>query len=337
MTNNKNKAKVKNTASGKKKNTPHDGLIKEVMENPIAAREFLEEYLPESFKTRIDLSTIKIEKESFVEKNLKKQLSDIILSVKTKNNQKAFVYCLIEAQVNPDYWIAFRLFKYILLLCERHIKDKDKLPLICPLVFYHGSKRYNAPLNLWELFDQPKEAKSLLGDNYQLVDLQAMSDDEINYDKHLSIILYMMKHIHRRDKLKLVEDIFKNCNKAFLIDAGMDYVYTKLMVWYNDCKIPLEKKQAFEQLIIDHLPKEKGVEIMRTIADSYIEEGINKGITIGKNEGIAIGEARGRMDGINQRNVEIAHRMLQEKTDIKFISSVTGLSTDDIQNIQNKM
>ena len=59
--------------------------------------------------------------------------------------------------------------------------SKDKLPLICPLVFYHGSKKYDAPLNLWDLFDHPEEAKSLLGDNYQLVDLQAMSDDEINY------------------------------------------------------------------------------------------------------------------------------------------------------------
>ena len=341
MANNKNKDKVKNTYSNKRKNTPHDGLIKKVMENPIAAREFLEEYLPESFKTRIDLSTVKIEKESFVEKNLKKQLSDIVLSVKTKNNQKAFVYTLIEAQISPDYWIAFRLFKYILLLCERHIKDKDKLPLICPLVLYHGSKKYDAPLNLWELFDHPKEAKNLLGNNYQFVDLHAMSDDEINYDKHLSIILYMMKHIHRRDKLKLIENIFKNCNKAILIDAGMDYVYTKLMVWYNDCKIPLEKKREFEQLIIDHLPKEKGVDIMRTIADSYIEEGINKGITIGKNEGIAIGKNEGivigEARGANTKALEIARRMLQEKTDIKFISAVTGLSTDDILKIQNKM
>lgn len=333
MTNNKNKANVKNTTSGKKKNTPHDGLIKKVMENPIAAREFLAEYLPESFKTRIDLSTVKIEKESFVEKNLKKQLSDIILSVKTKNNQKAFVYCLIEAQVNPDYWIAFRLFKYILLLCERHIKDKDKLPLICPLVFYHGSKKYDAPLNLWDLFDHPEEAKSLLGSNYQLVDLQAMSDDEINYDKHLSIIIYMMKHIHRRDKLKLVEDIFKNCNKAVLIDAGMDYVYTKLMVWYNDCKIPLEKKQAFEQLVLGHLPQEKGVEIMKTIADSYIEEGI----TIGKNEGIAIGEARGEARGIEKEKHLIAKKMLESNTEVKFISAVTGLSTDEILKIQHKL
>ena len=209
--------------------------------------------------------------------------------------------------------------------------------LICPLVFYHGTKKYDAPLNLWDLFAHPEEAQSLLGNNYQLVDLQAMSDDEINYDKHLSIILYMMKHIYRRDKLKLVEDIFKNCNKAFLIDAGMDYVYTKLMVWYNDCKIPLEKKKAFEQLVLDHLPQEKGVQIMRTIADSYIDEGLEKGMVLGmekgKAEGIAIGEAR----GVEKEKHLIAHKMLESNTEIKFISSVTGLSADEILKIQNKM
>lgn len=68
---------------------------------------------------------------------------------------------------------------------------------------------------------------------------------------------------------------------------------------------------------------------MRTIADSYIDEGINKGI--------AIGEARGVEKGIYQRNVEIAKRMLQENTDINFISSVTGLSSDEILKLKNRI
>jgi len=156
-----------------------------------------------------------------------------------------------------------------------------------------------------------------------------MSDDEINYDKHLSIILYMMKYIHQRDKLKLIEDIFKNCHKAILIDQEQDYVYTRLMIWYNDCKIPLNKKQEFEQLVLDHLPKEKGAEIMRTIADSYIDEGVSKGILIGEANGVA--------KGATTKAIEIVRRMLKEKTDIKFISSVNGLSNDEILRIQNKM
>ena len=314
------------------KNTPHDSLVKKVMENPIAAQEFLDQFLPVDFKNNLNLSTVQVEKETFVEKNLKKQLSDIVLSVQTKNNKKAFIYTLIESQSSPDYWISFRLWKYMLLLCERHKQKKNKLPLICPLVLYHGSRAYDAPLNFWELFNDAPLAKSLMSHNYQLVDLYAMSDDKINYDKHLSIILYMLKHAHRRDKLKLVEDIFKNCNKAVLIDAEMDYVYTRLMLWYNDCKVLLEKKEEFEQLILDNLPKDDGERLMKTIADGYIEEGVNKGILIGE----ARGEARGIQKGATNKVIEIARRMLQEKTDIKFISSVTGLSIDDILKLQNK-
>jgi len=162
-------------------------------------------------------------------------------------------------------------------------------------------------------------------------------DDQINYDKHLSIILFMMKHIHQRDKLKLIADIFKNCHKAILIDQEQDYVYTKLMIWYNDCKIPLNKKQEFEQLVLDHLPKEKGEEIMRTIADSYIDEGVSKGILIGEARGEARGVEKGKMDGINQRNIEIAKRMLQEKVEMKFVASVTGLTTDEVLKLQNRL
>ena len=101
--------KSKDSSKSKKNSLPHDALIKKVIENPIAAKEFLEEYLPESFKNVVNLETIKVEKESFVEKHLTKQLSDIVLSATTKDNQQAFIYTLIEAQVTPDYWIAFRL------------------------------------------------------------------------------------------------------------------------------------------------------------------------------------------------------------------------------------
>ena len=76
---------------------------------------------------------------------------------------------------------------------------------------------------------------------------------------------------------------------------------------------------------------------MKTIADSYIEEGINEGISqgisIGKNEGIAIGKNEGIVLGIEK----IAKRMLKEKVDIKFISSVTSLSIDEILKLKNKL
>ena len=176
-------------------------------------------------------------------------------------------------------------------------------------------------------------ARKAISDNYNLIDLQAMSDDDIDYEKHLSFLLYTMKHIHDRDMLAMLKKAMQKCSKALIIDKGQDYVHTKLILWYTDAKVPEENKQLLEQLIVDNLPKEDTDNIMRTIADSYIDEGMNKGIAIGE----ARGEARGAEQGANTKAMEIAKRMLQENTDIKFISSVTGLSRDELLKIKNRI
>jgi hypothetical protein len=56
-----------------------------------------------------------------------------------------------------------------------------------------------------------------------------------------------------------------------------------------------------------------------------IDEGINKGMLIG--------EAR----GVEKEKELVAQKMLEAGTDIKFISSVTGLSNDQIIKLRNKI
>ncbi len=322
--------KSKDSSKAKKNSLPHDALIKKVIENPIAAKEFLEEYLPESFKNVVNLETIKVEKESFVEKHLTKQLSDIVLSATTKDNQQAFIYTLIEAQVTPDYWIAFRLWKYTLPLLERHMKNKEKLPLICTLVLYHGSKKYTSPRNLWELFGDQGLAREILSSNYPLVDLQAMNDDEINYSKHLSIILYLMKHIHQRDTLKLIADVLKHCREAIIIDSQQDYLYTRFMIWYTNSRVPVDQKKELEQIVINNLPSKDVNKVMKTIADSYKEEWFDKGLV----QGIEQGREEGIEEGIQAGIEKAAINMLKSNLELKFISSVTGLSIDILQKLK---
>jgi predicted transposase/invertase (TIGR01784 family) len=167
-------------------------------------------------------------------------------------------------------------------------------------------------------------AKELLAEDYPLIDLQSMADDDINYDKHLSIIIYLMKHIHQRDTLKLIEDVFKQCHKAILIDKQQDYLYTKFMIWYTDTKVAEEKKQQLEQLIINNLPQEDKEDVMRTIAQAYIEEGEAKGI--------AIGEARGEARGKEEAKIAIARNLLKAGLSLDIIADSTGLTPDQIKN-----
>ncbi|MDD9139582.1 MAG: Rpn family recombination-promoting nuclease/putative transposase [Candidatus Cardinium sp.] len=105
----------------------------------------------------------------------------------------------MEAQVIPDHWMALRLWKYMLLLCERNRKNKNSLPLIGPIVIYHGSKPYHVPRNVWQLFSNPAQAQKLMVQDYKLIDLQSISDDTILQKRHLVMFEYLLKHIHKCD------------------------------------------------------------------------------------------------------------------------------------------
>ena len=67
---------------------PHDSFVKKVLGNRITAKDFLEEHLSVDVIRSLDLRTIKVEKESYVDDNLKNRYSDLVYSVKTKKDKK---------------------------------------------------------------------------------------------------------------------------------------------------------------------------------------------------------------------------------------------------------
>ncbi len=278
----------------------HDELAKTVLAIDLPAKEFLYYYLSADFKALVDLSTIKIEKESYIEESLCKKYSDLVYSVKCRDNNQAFVYILIKTQSRPDYWIAFRLWKYMLLLIERHRKGKNKLPLVAPIVLYHGKEKYNAPQSLWELFSNQAQAKQLMPEDYRLVDLQKMTDDEIKQKQHLGMLEYFLKHIHQRDMLKLWEQFLESFKEGILIDKANDYIYIRTFLYYTDARVEDHKKEQLTKIITDNLSKEDGEKLMPTIADVYIAQGMEKGIET------------------------VAVNMLKANLDLELVSKVTG-------------
>ncbi len=69
--------------------------------------------------------------------------------------QDGYVYALIEHQSSPDKHMAFRLMRYAIDAMQHHLDaGHDKLPLVIPMLFYHGmvtpyrtDKRKNAADN----------------------------------------------------------------------------------------------------------------------------------------------------------------------------------------------
>ena len=317
--------KKKNSGSnGKIANLKSDGLFKSVFATKLAAREFLEEHLPTSFRKIVDLRKVEIDRESYVEENLKKRLSDIVykVGIKEKNSKgradNAFIYCLIEHTSTNDYLMPYRVWKYTMLLLDRYIQDNKidgrkrvKLPLVFPLVVYGGKRKYTAARNFWELFEQANMAREALGGDHALLDLEGISDDDIRKDHHIAIVQYMIKHIRDRDLVKAWENMFRLFPDAILLDRQREYIYIKKLLWYSDARLEKGKEQGLEEILKNNL-KQEGEKIVKTIADKYREE------------------------AKEETSVAIAMNLLQLDIDRDAITKATGLSLEQINKLKNK-
>ena len=80
----------------------YDKTFKQMLEMKNLAVQFVQTYLPEEFKSLIDINTFKNEKCDFIEENLKACYTDVLISCKLKNKQKGLIFCLIEHQTKTD-------------------------------------------------------------------------------------------------------------------------------------------------------------------------------------------------------------------------------------------
>lgn len=123
----------------------HDKFFKKALSNLTIAQEFFGTHLPPTFKKLIDLSTLSIEKGSFVDSALREHLSDMLYKVNI-DNREGYIYILLEAQSTPDELMAFRVLEYSVQIMRRHLdkqahdKKPETLPLVMPVVFYSGTR-----------------------------------------------------------------------------------------------------------------------------------------------------------------------------------------------------
>ena len=216
----------------------HEQLFRKALENPMVANELIEAHLPKDVLDIMDMSSLKPEKESFVEADLTNSVSDVLFSAKFNGNN-GYIYLLLEHQSTQDRFMAFRLFKYMVNICDRYRLDNPKtqhLPLIYPLVIYNGvKKKYNVPRNLWDLFNDRILAKEFWTKDYQVVNLHEIPDEELKNRIWSGILEFFMKHIHERQLLKRWQEIAYLLAELTKVTIGYDYIKMIRWNWRKCC------------------------------------------------------------------------------------------------------
>ena len=131
----------------------HDKFFKKWMSHLLVACDFFATHLSNKLLNLIDLSTLALTKESFIDARLSLQYWDILYKVKIRK-QKSYIYLLREHQSTGERFMPLRIFQYIFRIIHRHVyKLKcNKLPLVVPIIFYNGQKPYIHHTNIFYCF-----------------------------------------------------------------------------------------------------------------------------------------------------------------------------------------
>jgi predicted transposase YdaD len=196
--------------------TPHNNLFHLALENLSNARSLIETRFPPDVRRELKLETLKLEKESFVDPDLREKYSDVLYSVdlvgrpgrgkSTAGPDRALVYVLFEHKSDSDQHTVLQLLSYNLRIWERCVRDRLPLYPVLPLVVYHGQQKWDAARSIEELVDAPESlACYQVRFTLPLLDLSQLNDDQIEGTPVLQSILRLLKYGRSeslRDKLE---------------------------------------------------------------------------------------------------------------------------------------
>jgi predicted transposase/invertase (TIGR01784 family) len=319
---------------------PHDSFFKGSMGNKKLAEEFLKNYLPKDLESITDFNSIEIQKESFIENDLKSSYVDVLFKARI-NDRPGYFYLLCEHQSAGEYLMSFRLQKYMHKISDIHIKNhpKDKyLPIIYPIVVYANKSKYNQPKSILDLYD-PKFrelAKKTLIEDFKLIDLTQINDEELQNSQYSGFMLSLLKHIRDKELRKFFE--LEKLRIKIISESNMDLIELALyyILKFRD-DIGYDPVLEFKSAVSQSKSEEIMTIMERIEQENFrkgIVQGIEKGIVQGIEKGREEGIEKGREEGIEKGREEVAKAMLLDGDSIEKISRITGLSVSSIQKLK---
>jgi len=273
---------------------------------------FFEHSLPDHIVNNLNLSTVQLERKSFINNQLKGSQSDLLYKIKTIDNKLLFIYILLEHKSSIDRWVLFQLLGYIVQIGDRErminkVKRKRKreenkannrpenegieteyLTPVIPIIVYHGPEHWECSKNLSKLYKGNDLYKDFLPDfNFLVINLHNYDETQIKGIVYLQVALLVMKYFFSDelfnklpDILSLFADLVQQKSTIDFLSIVLEYIGTNQRCDEEFLKESLDK--AFEN---------KGEEIMHTLADKLVDKysladkWIDKGKKVGKKEG----------------------------------------------------
>jgi len=180
-------------------------------------------------------------------KGSKKELADIIYQAKhTTGDTEVLLLLHIEHFTEAPKHTVLRVTNYDFNALNEwaEINEGKPLPTIIPIIYVHGRKPFTHPLDVFELFENPKEAKHYI-ENPILIDLTQFTDEQLAIHKVISGAEIMLRHTF--DKGGIIDDKTRDLMLANF--KGLNDKMSRLVLQYSMSRFDLDAEQFLQRYI----------------------------------------------------------------------------------------
>ncbi len=283
---------------------PHDLFVRSTFGHPERAAAELRAALPSHVVAEVDWETLRPEPGSVVDPELRETETDLLFSARLRTGRPLLLYVLLEHQSSVDRWMAWRMLRYVVRLGEqwrREHPEGTRLPVIVPLVMYHGTEEaWTAPRQVEEFFDLPEEAEErerwralVPRFEYLLDDLTAEREEALRarLGPPLVQLAWLLLRYGRTEELaeRLLDwvALFVQVRAA---PEGTEHLgmVIRYLLYIGDSTV----REAAGRVLHSVVDAQRAEELMRSYGEELIEQGMQQGLARGRAEGRAEGVLR---------------------------------------------
>lgn len=304
----------------------HDAMFKEVFSQKRIAKDFIENNIPREALDIIDMDTLELQKDTFINDELKESFSDLIYRVNI-NSTESYICFLLEHKSYKDKMAIFQIHKYILESWMQIVQKQNKkdLPIILPMLIYHGKDKWDLKTDLrymisgfYELPEYFKERVPVF--KYDLYNIgKYEADDFERFESLTSMMLKAFKYAFEKDPKVMIRSFLLS------VDEVKDEETSETLAYYVQLYL-----RYIEQINPDITEKDIEAEIINLDGKGAVtmgmlekreEKGLQKGLELGKQEAA----------------MKIAENLIRDDSEVSLIVKVTGLSQEEVEKLKEKL
>lgn len=260
-------------------NSPHDLFFRESLSDQGVARDFLQNYLPVEVLEHVQLETLRVCKDTFVDVDLRESCSDLLYDVRYTDGAPGFVYFLFEHKSYPDKYVSLQLLRYVLDIWDLYRKQQgnegsDKLPLVIPVVVYHGKQR-GSFTKVKDLISLPNKELSVYVPDFESLfyDFSPQSDRDIKGVILLKLVLLCLRAKNEPQNAQHVLEIVTLLSD--LDDSESSLRWVEVIFKYLAQVMDVDKKEMHEMARKALSPGKE--ERLMTLAEQWRQDGMQAG------------------------------------------------------------